>query len=233
MVELCLEIITNGRKSRYGDVQTQICQREKGHNGKHDAFYYLRELSNSNPAVYNKIVRDATKTTGATWKSEDAGPNRISRWVMLLSDEELTTYGINMQGYKPQVIAKLREKAATYGDCMEVAKKLTWLVYQMTDAPQSSQETITYLEAYFGPIVSDSTTCIVCRAALSFNLFSKAARGKAAIETGHSNPHTHNAYNVGFAHRECNIAQGSKTLEEFYRWIAEILDRVHQQSSQS
>jgi len=39
----------------------------------------------------------------------------------------------------------------------------------------------------------------------------------------------HNAENVGFAHRECNIAQGAKTLPEFYRWIAEILERVQQQ----
>ena len=81
MVELCLEIITSGRRSRYGDVQTQICQREKGHSGKHDAFYYLRELSASNPAVYNKIIRDATKTTGAAWKSEYGGPKYLNQRV--------------------------------------------------------------------------------------------------------------------------------------------------------
>jgi hypothetical protein len=66
----------------------------------------------------------------------------------------------------------------------------------------------------------------VCRASLSFDLFSKAARGKAEIETGHINPRIHNPKNVGFAHRECNIAQGAKTLPEFYRWIEEILERV-------
>jgi hypothetical protein len=62
-------------------------------------------------------------------------------------------------------------------------------------------------------------------------LFAKAARGKAEIETGHRNPRLHNAQNVGFAHRECNIAQGSKTLEEFYTWIADIVERVWESQS--
>lgn len=51
-------------------------------------------------------------------------------------------------------------------------------------------------------------------------------RGRAEIETGHRNPRLHNAENIGFAHRECNIAQGSKTLPEFYAWIRTILERV-------
>jgi hypothetical protein len=226
MIELCLEVIANNRKSKYGDVQSHLCQRIKGHMGNHDAFFYLRDLTVLHPLVVNKIIRDATKTTGAAWKSEDAGPNRISRWIMLLPDDELLKLGINMQAYKPQVIAKLREKAATYAECMEVAKKLTWLVYQMIDAPKPTLEVEEYLQAFFGPVVSGSTTCIVCRETLSFVLFSKAARGKAEIETGHRNPRAHNANNVGFAHRECNIAQGSRTLAEFYTWIVEILKRV-------
>src|SRR5437870_5252005 len=109
---------------------------------------------------------------------------------------------------------------------MEVAKKLTWLAYQMPDAPEPSKETRKYLEDHFAKLQSDSTVCMVCREPLSFELFSGAMRGKAIIETGHSNPRTHNAANVGFAHRECNIAQGSKTLPEFYAWIREILERA-------
>jgi hypothetical protein len=50
--------------------------------------------------------------------------------------------------------------------------------------------------------------------------------GAAVIETCHKNPRVHNADNVGFAHRECNIAQGAKTLDEFYAWIEGILDRA-------
>jgi len=145
---------------------------------------------------------------------------------MLLPDEKLREYDIHMDRLKPQVVAKLREKAATYANCMEVAKRLTWIAYQMPDAPRPSPELRTYLEAHFGEMRAGSTTCMVCRAPLSFALFARAARGKAAVETGHSNARLHTADNVGFAHRECNIAQGSKTLAEFYDWIQQILDRV-------
>jgi len=224
MLELCLQQIPS--RSKYDKIQPRLCQREKGHAGRHDEFPFLREFQSSYPAVANKIKRDATMTTGAAWKSEAAGPNRILRWVMLLSDRELLRFGIRMKGLKPQVIAKLRDKAARYGDCLEVAKKLAWLAYQMPDAPMPTPPTIAYLEAHFGTMALGSTTCLVCRTPLSFNLFSMAVRGKAEIETGHRNPREHNAENVGFAHRECNIAQGAKTLSEFYRWVAEILERA-------
>jgi hypothetical protein len=177
-------------------------------------------------SVAEKIKRDSTMTTGAAWKSEEAGPNRILRWVMLLSDDELARYNIRMDKLKPQVVTKLREKAATYENCMSVAKKLTWLVYQMESAPKPPQEIKDYLESHFGAMKSGSTTCIICREKLNFSLFSKAQRGKAEIETGHISPREHNAENVGFAHRECNIAQGNKTVSEFYKWIREIIKRV-------
>lgn len=54
---------------------------------------------------------------------------------------------------------------------------------------------------------------------------------KAAIETCHKNPRMHNPENVGFGHRECNIAQGAKTLDEFYQWIEAILARVEEEKS--
>jgi hypothetical protein len=224
MPDLCLTVITS--RSKYHEIQARLCQRERGHAGRHDERPFLRDLLASNPQVANKIIRDAIMTTGAAWKSEDAGPNRILRWVMLLTDEELEGFGVRMNQLKPQVVTKLREKAATYEDCIEVAKKLTWLVYQMPDSPAPSDETRIYLEDHFGELQADSTVCMVCREPLSFELFSGAMRGKAIIETGHSNPRTHNAANVGFAHRECNIAQGSKTLPEFYAWIKEILARA-------
>lgn len=225
-MEFCLQEIPT--RSKYGKIQSHLCQREKGHPGAHDEFPFLRELLITHPSVANKIKRDATMTTGAAWKSEDAGPNRILRWTMLLSNEELLHFGIRMETLKSQVVAKLREKAATYDACMKVAKKLTWLTYQMPDAPTPSPDTANYLITIFGPMIPNSTVCLVCRTPLSFTLFSRAARGKADIETAHSNPRLHDAENVGFAHRECNIAQGSKTLAEFYAWIEEILARVKQ-----
>jgi hypothetical protein len=55
----------------------------------------------------------------------DAGPNRIDRWVMLLPDADLLKFGIDLTAMKPTVQSKLRDKAATYEDCMDVAAKPT------------------------------------------------------------------------------------------------------------
>lgn len=226
-MELCLNRLPS--RSKYDDIQGRFCQREKGHTGRCDEFPFLADLAKSHKAVATKIVRDAIMTTGAAWKSEEAGPNRILRWVMLLSDEELRRYGLNMGGLKPQVVAKLREKAASYEDCIASAKMLTWLAYQMPDAPTPSDPTRKYLESYFGPMRFGSTCCLVCKGDLPFKLFALAKRGKAEIETGHASPRLHNPENIGFAHRVCNIAQGSRTLDEFYDWMEEVLGRVRAQ----
>jgi hypothetical protein len=213
-------------RGKYKEIAQKKCYREHGHPGSCAEFHYLMDLAKNHPRVSNKIKRDATKTTGAAWKSEDAGPNRIDRWVMLQSDKVLLQYGLNMKALKPSVIAKLRDKAASYDDCMSVAAKLTWLAYQMPDAPNCPHDIKIYLEGRFGKMTKNSTTCIVCKEPLSFSLFENAQRGKAEIETAHSNPREHNEENVGFAHRECNIAQGNKTVDEFYDWITGILTRV-------
>jgi hypothetical protein len=198
----------------------------KGHAGKCNEYPYLVHLRSVAPKVAKKIERDAIMTTGASWKSKDAGPNRIRRWAMMMSDKELLKIGINMKKLKPIIVSKLREKAAKYEDCMAVAQKLTALTYGMTNAPNAPKEIRAYLEAIFGPISANTTTCLVCRNPLDFRLFAEARRGKAEIETSHSNPRLHTPDNVGFAHRACNIAQGNKTLEEFYAWISGILERV-------
>lgn len=224
MNELCHEVISS--RSAYDSIQPKFCQMPRGHSGKHSEFHYLDHLRTIQKSVADKIKRDSTMTTGAAWKSTEAGPNRILRWVMLLPDGDLTRFNIQMDKLKPQVVAKLREKAATYDNCMAVAKKLTWLVYQMNDAPKPPQEIKEYLEDYFGEMALGSTTCIICKEKLPFYLFSKAQRGRAEIETGHISPREHNAENVGFAHRECNIAQGNKTVLEFYDWIRGIIKRI-------
>jgi hypothetical protein len=178
------------------------------------------------PRVAQKIARDSTKTTGASWKSKRAGPNRISRWTMLLSDAKLKALGVNMAALKPWVVAKLREKAATYEDCMSSAQYLTWRTYGMANSPDPDAYTRGYLEALFGPILKGSTLCLVCQAPLDFRLFDAARRGRAEIETAHAEPRSHTPGNIGFAHRSCNIAQGDKTLNEFYDWIKGILSRA-------
>lgn len=213
-------------RSRYRDLVERTCYLDPGHAGKCSEFPYLADLERNHVRVARKIKRDATMTTGAAWKSADAGPNRIDRWVMLQDDASLLRYGVNMATLKPRVVAKLREKAASYYDCMDVAAKLTWLAYQMDEAPPCPTDIQRHLEVRFGPMEPSTTTCIVCKSPLSFVLFENAQRGKAEVETAHSNPRSHNHSNVGFAHRECNIAQGNRTLEEFYDWIEAIISRV-------
>lgn len=222
----CEKIIAARKNNKYSPEDFQKCFREQGHVGKCDEYPYLKHLSESAPRVKAKIVRDATKTTGAAWKSEDAGPNRISRWVMLLPDSELLKMGLNMGALKPGVVAKLRDKAATYEDCMHSAMYLTWSAYGMVNAPIPDDTTRQYLEAQFGPIVGGSTPCLICKKLLDFTDFSGAKRGKANIETAHAQPRLHTPGNVGFAHRDCNIAQGDKSLDQFYDWIAGILERA-------
>ena len=224
MIDFCLKPLDS--RSRFSLIANHRCYCEKGHNGKCLEYPYLKDLEKKYKKVADKIKRDSTNTTGAAWASDDAGPNRILRWAMLLSDEELLRYGLDMSQLRPGIVAKLREKAATYEDCMQVAIKLTWLVYQMPDAATPPDNIRRYLEGVFGEMIPDSTKCEVCLLPISFNLFSTAQRGKAAIETCHKNPRVHNADNVGFAHRECNIAQGAKTLDEFYAWIEGILARA-------
>jgi len=145
---------------------------------------------------------------------------------MLLSDEELKKLGINMAALKPWVVAKLREKAAPYADCMDAARRLAWCAYGMQNAPVPDAYTRSYLEGLFGPIAPGATTCLICKAPLDFELFKEARRGKAEIETAHASPRSHTSANVGFAHRSCNIAQGDKSLDEFYDWIKGILKRA-------
>jgi hypothetical protein len=221
---LCRKVIPT--RSKYSDPDQRMCFKPAGHDGKCDEFPYLSHLARVAPKVEDKIIRDSIMTTGAAWKSEDAGPNRILRCVMLKSDEELASLGINMEKLKPQVVAKLREKAADYASCMAVAQKLTSLAYGMANAPEAPAEIRRELNELGVPIVVGATSCLICRDPLDFMLFAAARRGKAEIETSHSNPRLHTPENVGFAHRACNIAQGSKTLEEFYDWIGEIFARA-------
>jgi hypothetical protein len=83
------------KNAKYDAADLHRCHLTPGHDGFCEEFPYLKHLAEVAPRVCAKIIRDATKTTGASWKSEDAGPNRISRWTMLLSDDELKAKGIN------------------------------------------------------------------------------------------------------------------------------------------
>lgn len=222
-INYCNKLISG--RSRFTDLQNKKCHLFEGHDGFCVEFPFLIHLTGEFKRVADKIKRDATMTTGAAWKSEDAGPNRILRWVMLESDENLKAYGIDMGNLKDGVVAKLREKAADYDSCIQVAIKLTWLVYQMKDSPECPENLEKYLEIHFGEMNTD-TVCVICLDSIPFTLFHSAQRGRANLETCHLNPRSHDPNNVGFGHRECNIAQGNKSLSEFYQWIHSILKRA-------
>lgn len=220
---LCLQPLKS--KSKYANITPKKCHLPKNHVGRCSEFPFLEHLNKVHKSVAQKIKRDSTMTTGASWNSEEAGPNRIVRWAMLLDDETLLTYGLDMSKLKPGVVGKLRDKAADYDSCIKVAMKLAWLVYGMKNAPEPDPSTKAYLEFQFGKIEKEATCCIICKKQLDFNLFKLAKRGNARLETCHSNPRKHNADNLGLGHRECNIAQGNRTLEEFYSWIEGIMER--------
>ncbi|QEE61596.1 hypothetical protein FVA74_08405 [Salinibacterium sp. dk2585] len=149
--------------------------------------------------------------------------------MMQLDNAALLEYDIDMAALSPLIQAKLREKAASYEDCMSVARRLTWLAYGTVNAPAPRSDIRNALEAEFGPIQTNNTVCLICRERIPFEAFADAQRGKAAIETAHASPRQHNPGNVGFAHRPCNIAQGDKGLDGFYEWIAQILANVEAQ----
>ena len=219
----CRKIIQS--RSKFSKLAERRCHKLCDHKDKCEEFPFLRHLKKEKPKIANKIVRDSMMTTGAAWKSDEAGPNRILRWVMLETDENLLEFDIDMKKLQPQVVDKLREKAADYDSCVKVAMALTFQIYQMNDALSIPPDIKKYLERMFGKYNSNSTNCVICLLPLCFKDFDKAQRGKAVIETCHKNPRYHTPENVGFGHRECNIAQGGKTLSQFYEWISGIEKR--------
>lgn len=213
-------------RSRFATSKYPHCNDVAGHKGRCSEFPFLSHLKSADEKVAKKVQRDSMMTTGAPWKSDEAGPNRILRYAMLLSDEELTELGVPIANLDAGVVQKLRAKSASYDDCIRVAEYLALQVYEMPNGPPCPTSVRTDLELRTGlGFQSNSTTCLICREPLDFGLFSLARRGKAEIETAHANPRMHKPGNVGFAHRNCNIAQGEKNLEDFYEWIAGILHR--------
>lgn len=84
-------------RSKYAPEGGHRCHLPQGHDGKCKEYPYLDHLSREAPKVAKKIERDAIMTTGASWKSKDAGPNRIRRWVMLLDDDALRRIGLERE----------------------------------------------------------------------------------------------------------------------------------------
>lgn len=222
----CNRVIERPRSTQQPDGGHR-CHLPENHEGCCDEHPALADLRRSAPSVAEKIRRDATRSTGAAWESDNAGANRINRWVMLKSYVAIyRDHGVDVRRWNARVRKRHREKAAAYSDCVQVVRKLAWLAYGMRGAPTPSDRVRVDLENQFGPIGAGTTTCLICARPLSFASFDDATPGKAEIETAHSHPRRHTPDNVGFAHRFCNIAQGDKSLEEFLDWMEATL-RIH------
>lgn len=220
----CHDLLSS--RSRFATDKYPRCNDIQGHRGRCTEFPFLKHLKVVAPKVAQKVQRDAMMTTGAPWKSDEAGPNRILRYAMLLSDAELAELGVPMHGLEEHVVRKLRAKAAPYAHCVSVAEYLTLQVYEMPGAPACPAPLVEFLtSALDRDFQSESTACLICKEPMAFALFELAQRGKAEVETAHANPRTHLPGNVGFAHRFCNIAQGDKELNDFYAWVAGVLER--------
>lgn len=170
---------------------------------------FLRELKETHPKVADKIQRDSLNTRGASWGVKKDGEqnrrNRQPRWTLVPGDQFYPTHW------------------AEYSTCLDVARHLTSHVYAMKGAPTPSETT----KALLKPGEHDGL-CPICLVRLDFDDFSKAKQSKAEIETAHIDPqavHIHTDDNVAFAHRQCNIAQGDRSIEEFLAWIGSILER--------
>lgn len=161
--------------------------------------------------VAEKIERDSLNTRGAPWPKNLAGVqrrrNRQPHWTLKDGDQ------LYPQHY------------ADYETCLMIAKRLTLYVYCTEGAPDCPDNIIKYLETK--PAIN-SYKCPICFLPILFSDFNKAKQSRAEIETGHLNPNAeyiHTPNNVCFVHRQCNIAQGERSISEFLEWIEGILKR--------
>jgi hypothetical protein len=169
---------------------------------------FLEHLKQAYPKIADKIQRDALNTRGAPWPENKAQRrNRQPRWTLKKGDQ------LYPQHY------------AEYDTCLEVARQLTLQVYEMDDAPDCPPQIVTYLGRQ---PTQGAYVCPICRLPIHVADFALARQSKAQIETAHVDPSSealHTPENVCFAHRECNIAQGERTVNGFLEWMQGILER--------
>jgi len=191
--------------------QKRRCCLPAGHEGRHTDMPFLLHLKKTHKKVADKLERDALNTRGAPWPKNLRGVqkrrNRQPHWTLKLGDQLYPKH------------------YADYKTCLAVARRMTYYVYCMPDAPSCSDDIAKYLEQKpkLGTYV-----CPICLLPISFKDFEKAKQSKAEIETAHLDPsatYIHTPDNVCLAHRECNIAQGDRSISDFLDWIDGILRR--------
>jgi hypothetical protein len=202
--------------SGLGDVR-RVCRRAEGHTGRCSDMPFLMHLEQVKPKVADKIVRDSFNTRGASWGKALDGTqkrrNRQPRWTVKLGD-------VFYPGHHQ-----------TYVNCLVVAGELTLQAYEMVGAPACPTEIAQLLPRI---PVANSGLCPICKLPMEFSEFDLAVQSKAAIDTDHLDPgleRRHASGNVAFVHHECNTTKGDRSLEEFERWMVEVLKRYGYQLS--
>lgn len=120
---------------------------------------------------------------------------------------------------------KITDKGASRDECLRVAIQLTREAYAMENAPEMPQELVDYF-ALISFRRTHEGRCLICHAPIDYNQFAEARVGTSTIQTVHSDPRVHTPGNASFGHKQCNVAQGDRTLEEYYDWMEEVLRSV-------
>jgi hypothetical protein len=198
------------------------CNRVAAHSGKCDDMPFLEALRTSSDIglkAANKVERDSMLTKGISWDTvkdkADATkkrPNRCLRWEFPKEHKDFDIFYCD------------------YGTCFEVAKALALMAYRMEGSPPADEEAKNWLRELNQP--SGKYVCPVCLEMIPFELFAKAKRSKAEIDTAHYpvpqvsvKRGKHRADNVAFVHHSCNVAQGNRTEEEFVQWMIKCVEK--------
>jgi hypothetical protein len=208
-----------------------LCKLEENHKGKCNAHPYLQglelDIKNSSASdkdkklfkkIVDKIKQDSYNTRGNTTKPFK---NRSFRWDTPISKDE----ALKMKKSKSTGIPK--KEFATEVECYKVAQKLTRLIYEMKNAPKCPENIIPFLDKTPDPI-KNPCICPLCKEKLNINDFLDSIQGQAKLELWHLEPLTenvskHNAQNISWGHRECNVAQGDRSTNETLEWMKKII----------
>jgi hypothetical protein len=175
----------------------------------------LRNSSEAGTKVADKIERDALLTKGIAWQTvadtndkTKQRPNRCIRWEFPKEHKDYDIY------------------YASYETCLEIAKVLALMAYRMRGAPSPDQTAAAELRG----LDDHEYVCPICCEPIQLELFLKAKRSKAEIDTAHyPTPQRaggrHQPDNIAFIHHSCNVAQGNRTGPEFIDWLKRILER--------
>lgn len=211
-MEYCNKTIRPDSQARFK------CKKEKRHSDKCESTPFLNHLKTFSNGKFRKVAekieQDAYHTRGNKTRPFK---NRSFRWDTPVENPE--------QHKNEKNLGIPKKEYAAQEECFKVAQKLTRLIYEMAGAPKCPPEITKLLDK---KPICNSAKCPICNGSLDINDFRKAKWGKALIEMCHVQPLSehkvmHNYKNMSWAHRECNIAQGEKSIPTFLKWISGIL----------